>query len=237
MNVATANTFFASVPKAGHRIAENEDAAAAGPGRYAVADGATEGWQSGPWAKILVDAFAAAAPTPASFDAWLAGCRAQFAALHPPEPAAWYAEAKREQGAFATLLGLELRASPRGPAWRAVAVGDCCLFRVSSGTVADCWPVERAEDFGTRPELLATVGACPAPAWFAGRAEPGDRFYLLTDALAEWLYRYPHAWLELDAALGGDFTAWVAELRAAKRIKNDDATALRAVAPVPGGTL
>ena len=46
----------ATVPKSGNRPEENEDATAAAPDalRFAVSDGATEGWESGPWATRLV---------------------------------------------------------------------------------------------------------------------------------------------------------------------------------------
>lgn len=48
-----------SVPKRGSTVAECEDAFACdlARGRFALADGATEGYPSGPWAKMLVDAF------------------------------------------------------------------------------------------------------------------------------------------------------------------------------------
>jgi hypothetical protein len=235
MTVSIHNPIFASVPKLGHAEAENEDAGAWSPGRYAIADGATEGWQAGPWASILAESFAQAAPTPAEFESWLESCRQHYSQRFPAKVTAWYAEAKQQQGAFATLLGLELFGTRRGPGWRAMAVGDCCLFRVSSGTVVERWPVEGLAEFGTRPALLGSTGAFPEPVWYAGQAKPGDLFFLLTDALAEWLFRQPEAWTVLDAALNGDFPAWVNELRRTKQLKNDDITALRVVVPAVGG--
>src|SRR5205085_1984676 len=102
-----------SVPKAGHRPDENEDAHAAAGGRFAVADGASEGWASGPWARALAAAYAAAAPDPDTFPGWLAAARATFEP--PPTASSWYAEAKRAQGAFATLLGVTVESGPLAP--------------------------------------------------------------------------------------------------------------------------
>lgn len=64
----------ATVPKAGSRAEENEDAPAgdAKRVRFALADGATEGWQSGGWARHLVKAYVERPPGPADFDQWLA---------------------------------------------------------------------------------------------------------------------------------------------------------------------
>src|SRR5205085_10779692 len=102
-----------SVPKAGHRPDENEDAHAAAGGRFAVADGASEGWASGPWARALAAAYAATPPDPDTFPGWLAAARATFES--PATGDSWYAEAKQAQGAFATLLGVTIEPAQSGP--------------------------------------------------------------------------------------------------------------------------
>jgi serine/threonine protein phosphatase PrpC len=227
-----------SVPKAGNRPDENEDAHAAAGGRFAVADGASEGWSSGPWARALADAFAAAPPTPDSYPTWLAATRASFSA--PPSGGSWYAEAKQEQGAFATLVGLVVEpAKAAGLRWRAAAVGDSCLFQVRSGNLLARFPVEALDAFTNRPRLLGTAAASgvPEPDWYAGRAEPGDVFYLLTDALAEWFLREAAnggtPWAVLDGVTSGvskattAFAGWVESLRAARAVRNDDCTLMR----------
>lgn len=227
-----------TTPKAGHAPDENEDAAAADLGRAAVADGASEGWQSGPWARAVAAAFVRSSPTPATFADWLTAVRSDAAPVAgaPGPPRSWYAEAKAEQGAFATLLGVTFEDAPAdGVKWRAVAVGDSCLFQVRGGALVARFPIESAADFSNRPGLIGSKPAAggPDPAWFAGRAEPGDRFYLLTDALAEWFLRSAAAggspWAELDRVTAGDaagFAAWVQALRDARAARNDDATAV-----------
>jgi serine/threonine protein phosphatase PrpC len=179
----------ASVAKPGSRTAENEDATAADPKRvrFAVADGATEGWQSGGWAAHLASAYIRRPPSPADFDDWLAVARREWT---PPATrgAVWYTEVKTEQGSFATLLGLEFRQaqSPPGLAWKAVAVGDSCLLILRKGRFEVTFPISSVTEFGNTPPLVPSSPErkCPAPEWLAGRAEPGDLFLLVTDAVA-----------------------------------------------------
>ena len=184
----------ASVPKPGHRPDESEDAAAGDPAkmRFAVADGAAEGWLSGKWAAHLAAAFVRRPPTPADFPRWLAAVRKAWTPPEADGPVAWYAEQKREQGAFSTLLGVEFRRPRRTPglAWRAVAVGDSCLIVLRGGRVELSWPVASADGFGNRPPLVPSSAArCPKPEWLAGRVEPGDVFLLATDAAAAAVLR------------------------------------------------
>src|SRR5215831_16614022 len=101
----------ATLPKAGNRPEENEDAVAAAPDelRFAVADGASESWESGPWAARLAAAFVRCPPTPADFARWLADARdwsPPLASAAGPVP--WYAAVKQQQGSFAALAGLDL---------------------------------------------------------------------------------------------------------------------------------
>jgi len=104
--------------------------AEAWPVRAAVADGATESAFAGAWAERLACGVVEEdATTPEALrravPAWQAAWRDAVRERAAGRP--WYVEAKAEEGAFATLLGLSLRA---GGQWRAVGVGDCCLFRV-----------------------------------------------------------------------------------------------------------
>jgi len=220
-----------SVAKAGCGPAENEDALAVEAGRAAVCDGASEGWGSGLWARHLAEALVSAAVAPPNFAEWLDAVRQSFT----PAPAvSWYAEAKLAVGAFSTLLGVAFSPVPGGGLkFHAVAVGDTGLFHVRADKLLAGFPVETASEFGNRPALVGSgPGAGVEPAWFAGRAESGDRFYLLTDALAEWFLRSVEAgtapWQVLDAVSNAaEFENWVQSQRANKHLKNDDTTLVR----------
>ncbi len=229
-----------TVPKAGNTDAQNEDAAVVTQKlrRAAVADGASEGWQSGPWATVLATAYAQLPPEPTTFAGWVAAARE-----HAPrsESKSWYAEAKQAQGSFATLVGVTFEPTKdSGIKWRALAVGDACLFHLRGAKLLAKFPVEAVEDFSNRPRLIGSADTAPLeePEWFAGRAELGDVFYLLTDALAEWFLRTREAngtpWTELDSVTRSSlqpttFAYWIKSLRDAKMIRNDDCTALRIV--------
>src|SRR6202790_423862 len=121
------------LPKHGNSEDEDEDAWAADPdrGRFAIADGASESSFAGRWAQLLTEAFLAA-PRPSDLPEWLAEPQRRWSAEVLGVELPWYAEMKREQGAFATFLGLGVLrpTAERAGKWRAVAVGDSCLIRV-----------------------------------------------------------------------------------------------------------
>ncbi len=224
------------LPKRGHAPDQCEDAWAADPsaGRFAVADGASECAFAPLWARLLTAAFVAAA-RPGDVAAWLGEPRRLWRDEVGELVLPWYGEAKREEGAFATLIGLELcpASGDRPAAWTAVAVGDSCLIRVRQRQVR-AFPVSRAEDFGDRPALLASRGG-PAPeVWrCAGTFRDGDRLLLMTDALAQWFLAEWEGgglpWEELDLLVGapeGLFAAWVAGLRSRGALRDDDVTLL-----------
>jgi hypothetical protein len=234
--------------KVGHRPDENEDAVAAAPTalRFALADGASEGWNSRSWADHLARAFVRRPPSPANYPDWLAEARAGWA---PPEPAgqvAWYAEAKRTQGAHATLVGVSLTPRPadRAWVWRAVGVGDSCLFQVRGGDLLVSFPLSAPHEFDHTPRLVSSAASGPAvePEWLAGRAEPGDLLVLASDAVAAWLLTADRSgagvWRRVAEALGaGEPSARAAGLSSmaadAQACRNDDATLLAVLTPPP----
>jgi len=232
--------------KRGNAPAEYEDAFAADParGRFAVADGATESSFAAPWAKLLVEGFTTALEGKPWHELdWLTPWRQRWVAEVDGLPLPWYAEDKREQGAYATLLGAAFRnpetENERGD-WRALAVGDSCLFRLRSGRLRASFPMKRAADFGNTPGLLGSRGRpadTPQQAikLARGRWRPGDRFVLMTDALAEWMLRQTEQEHrptdDIDKLLAESspqdaFAAWIEERRDKQNLKNDDVTLL-----------
>ena len=169
------------LPKRGNTEDEYEDAWAVDParGRFAVADGASETSFAGRWAQLLTEAFLAA-DDPRAVVEWLAAPRRLWAAEVMGLELPWYAEMKREQGAFATFLGVQVRLpAPKRPGkWRAVAVGDSCVIRVRKSGQIGSFPIGKSADFGNQPRLIGSRGGaapsrttppapcCPATACF-----------------------------------------------------------------------
>jgi hypothetical protein len=226
-----------TLPKRGHSSAEYEDAVAANEelGRFAIADGAAESSFASLWAHLLVTEFVNdPAGELAPWLTWLPPLQQRWAAAVGTAALPWYAEIKVQQGAFATFLGVaayELR-------WQAVAVGDSCLFQTRGGRLHHAFPLVSSHEFGTNPWLVGSRG-CDAESvekrtrrveadW-----QPGDRLWLMTDALAKWFLEQVEVggrpWEELDRLLlapapQSAFADWVTALRDAGRLRNDDVT-------------
>jgi hypothetical protein len=143
---------------------------------------------------------------------------------------AWYSERKAQAGAFSSLLGVTIE----GDRWRALAVGDSCLFVVRAGKVLRAFPLERAEQFSNRPSLLSSVARANAGVWseiavVEGDVLSNDRLLLMTDALAQWFLveaemgRRPWAALA-KVTTPEQFTAFIDCLRAGGALRNDDVT-------------
>ena len=259
-----------SLPRAGNSPEEYEDAfrvaipdhgeAPDAPAALAaVADGASESAFAREWAHALVEGFVSRPPvvrglSEDSLRAWLAEPRERWRGQVPWDRLPWHGEAKARRGAFATLLALAFEAVPgHCPrlCWRALAVGDSCLFIVRDGRLAVSFPLEDPAEFGNAPALVSSNPARAAPAWADvgrrdGECEPGDLFILASDALSCWMLERDAAgerpWEALAALAQPDWEAWVDGQRRAGLMRNDDTTlvALEVVrtgvdgAPCPG---
>ena len=231
-----------TLAKAGHRPEENEDAIAVAPERlrFAIADGATEGWESGRWARQLALSYARSGCSPVDFADWLAQARRGWRPRSVAGSAAWYAQEKQDQGSYATLLGVELRRpSENGQrwGWKAVAVGDSCLLHVRDGSVKLSFPLTGREQFGDRPPLVPcrAEAGCPEPEWLAGHAGPGDLLLLASDGVASQLFDFATLPTALEAARGAldardkaPVLNWLRELQT--RV-NDDVSVIAILIP------
>ena len=228
-----------SLPKPGLADSENEDAhgAAAELGRFAVADGASEGWRSQPWAKELVAAFMLEPPEPGTYSDWLIQVRKRFQGTTQSEvtPLSWYAATKQEEGAFATFVGLSLAQTSTGRIrWKGCAVGDACLLHLRNGQAITRFPLQSAAEFDNQPALIGSNNSATflEPAWHAGLAEPGDWLLLASDALAAYLYLLLEQEQnlrpiveELMASSGcGTFDRMIRSSQSQQLMRNDDAT-------------
>ncbi len=228
-----------SVPKRGYTAEECEDAwaAAAAAGRFAVSDGASESAFAGLWARLLVEGFLKA-KRPRDMAGWLGEARRQWSAAVMGLELPWYAEMKRAEGSYATLLGLHMRPARgnRPGRWRAVAVGDSCLVRVRADGAVRAFPLKGSAEFDNQPRLIRSRGEMPEGTRYAsGSLAPGDRLLLMTDALAQWFLRTCEdggcPWEEIAGLFGAEtaeaaFAAWVEDRRSGGALRDDDVTLL-----------
>ena len=240
------------LPKSGNSPAEYEDASlvvypqrmgASGrrTARAAMSDGASESAFAREWANVLVDAFVSRPPdmcglTEHSMSDWLASAQEEWDAGVPWDRIPWHGEAKARAGAFATLLGLTVAVrsgSSQRLSWRAVAVGDSCLFVVRDDRLWLSFPLEDAAQFDNSPTLVCSNPDNVGDLWenvhrTGGDCVAGDSFILASDALACWFLdrsaEGEKPWetlLSLDASGWG---TWVEEQRRAGAMRNDDTT-------------
>jgi hypothetical protein len=225
--------------------------------RAAVADGASDSSFAGIWARLLVRAYGdgrldgddrpgddrpgEGRPGAESLSDALEPLRHSWRSQVGSKSLPWYAEEKLRRGAFATLVGVDIQdQAPRLSAtrrWRALALGDSCLAQRLGQDLLACFPLDHSSAFTTTPYLLASDASrnqdlAEYLCRWEGDWEPGDSFYLMTDALAWWFLREHEAgqqpwsqWPEPEPS--EQFGAWVQDLRDSGRMRNDDVTLLR----------
>src|SRR5665213_1762937 len=153
--------------------------------RFAVADGATETSFSGIWAKQLVRAFCKGLLDGPDLSEHLFSLREHWHTIVSRKLLPWYAEEKVRSGAFAALVGLilEEKDSRKGSGnWRAMALGDSCIFQLRNTRILECFPMKQSEDFNNSPLLLPSkiiagepeLGELPM---VSGSWLSGDTFY------------------------------------------------------------
>jgi hypothetical protein len=192
----------------------------------------------------LADGFVASGERRTTVD-WLTPLQERWAQQVDPLTLDWFGEEKRLAGAYATFLGLSLKKPPDGSSegrWKAMAVGDACIFQVRGGSLTTAFPMSASADFGNRPALLCSRSGASEQAerWSRaqekiGKWQPGDRFLLMTDALAQWFLRRAEAhgkpWDTLQQRLADSnataaLTNYIKELRRIGGLVNDDVTLL-----------
>jgi hypothetical protein len=142
-------------------------------------------------------------------------------------------------GAFSSILGLSLYAKDGSVSWHATAIGDSCLFHVRGDNLITAFPLIDSHAFNNRPYLLSSNTSSTATMRehrldFAGVAQMGDTFFLMTDALAHWFLSehekggQPSTRLQCSQSFDGKpFETWIGHLRETKILRNDDVTLLR----------
>jgi len=228
----------------GHSPEEYEDAFAgdAAAGRFAVADGATESCFAGLWARLLVEEFVRnAAWDPDRWPTGVSELQERWKAEVYSRELPWYAEVGARRGAFATFLGVALSVDDEESFhWRAVAVGDSCLFHTRGAELLKAFPIGRSEEFDNLPDLLGSRTPLEEiredrTLWSDGIGQPGDRLWLMTDALAHWCLATFEAggnpWEEMESLHPSsefevNFERWIEDRREKRGLRNDDVTLL-----------
>lgn len=241
--------------KEGNTDAEYEDAfAGARAGEpeatefaVAVADGASSSVFARQWARLLADDFAAAPLDPARAWERVAALGKRWRDQVASDTLPWYAQEKLAEGSHAALLVVAWDLTRR--AWSASALGDTCLFVLRRDRLTHAFPVARAVDFDNTPALVPTETARRAPAsrpsflTAGGVLRAGDRFLLMTDAIAAWFLARVESghrpWEELPPTQE-TLLPWLETLRETGRMRNDDVTVIEVRAavkpPAPSGS-
>jgi hypothetical protein len=151
----------------------------------------------------------------------------------------YHAQRRVLQGTAATLLGLVF--SDAAPAdeqacaalcWKAIAVGDTCLFQVRADRLHRAFPLAQAGQFNNTPQLLYSKRSRNeqlVPAHAEGDWLADDVMLLATDALACWILHETEAerqpWRILCALTEqAEFEVLIDRLRRSNQLENDDTT-------------
>ena len=224
------------VQKAGNEIAECEDiwdyAKRNLVVSIALSDGATESSFAREWAREIVTNFVNRQlpwqELYAFASQWLLPLQMNWRQWLAQQNLSWFAKRKAGEGAFATFVSLEVFTDL---SWKALAVGDSCLFIVRDHNLHTSFPLKNSQAFNYSPRLIGTntKAANIRVLQIHGVANPGDRFYLATDAIACWIFKQIESnldpWVKLDEINSQDmFANWVTKLRDRHEIVNDDTT-------------
>ncbi len=240
------------LPKSGHELAECEDVIGMNPPalRYAIADGATEAFDSQTWAQRLVQSWVheeRPALTVEDFGTWAAEqgewLHSSWSGLH----LSWYSQEKSLGGSFAAFVGLQFDLTNGSPRWNTIALGDSCLVHCRGDAISHALPIADYQHFNATPLLVPSLCSLQETALShtvvgSGTVEPGDVFLLLSDAAAAWYLmmraRQDPARAEFEALLAAgrdeDLARFFHEERTAGRIKDDDIAVIRIVPGLDG---
>ncbi|MBE9185642.1 protein phosphatase 2C domain-containing protein [Microcoleus sp. LEGE 07076] len=241
MNLRCQDVFC--ITKGGNSSEECEDAYecsslnSQSPWYCAVSDGATESSFSKEWASKLVKSFVSKPfDSPEEISDWLEPLQQDWSNWLSQKDLPWFAKRKAAQGSYATLLGLKIEQNTgdREFKWQSIAVGDSCLFVVHSESLLSCFPLGQSSDLNSTPDLVGTFPQdnntlTKSVKVTMGNAQSETHFYLVTDALAGWIFKTleseKNPWQILDNInTQKEFIGWLDDLRVSREIRNDDTT-------------
>ncbi|RIJ85175.1 hypothetical protein RSP822_17205 [Ralstonia solanacearum] len=229
--------FQATVPKNVDEPERNEDAIYFDEGRgvFAMADGASESFDSRAWARRLASRFV---EQPAINPEWVNAVRESYDLAWDYNSLTWSEQAAFDRGSFATLLGCEWRTDTAELA--IFAVGDSVVLQLENAKIARSFPYTTAQEFDRHPLLLSTraeanefvhaesFNKSSKTVW---PLSEGSVVLLMTDALGQWLLSDQEpVGSRLDMLLAADteaaFTELVLSQRRERALRLDDTSLL-----------
>lgn len=198
------------IPKPGEGIEDCQDSLMADPDRlcFALSDGVSRSFLPGLWSRMLVEYLKSISIFDTKFennhiDEWfdpllkLWDCKVQQHFGKPLEQLPYYVRNNLQKPAYATLAVLELRPKVESGEildWKAIAIGDTCVFHFREDRLLKVVPAINSTEFSNYPvvipckknELEQRLADYEIPT-YSGEAFWNDRFYLATDALAKWI--------------------------------------------------
>lgn len=237
---------FICCEKAGNSESENEDAYLIPSQKgieeeiilkFAVSDGATESSFSKEWADLLVSYYKDFSFEETAFENTIQLARKSWQEKIDKIELPWYAQQKAESGAYSSFLGLTVDLEKHS--WKGIAIGDSNLFLIRGDEIIKSFPLEKSEQFGSTPYLLASLQTQNVEVNSFLKKDNGeiikdDILILGTDAICSWMLteyeKQNKPWHSLKNLLAGngysllDFKNWLNNKRNEKEIKNDDTT-------------
>lgn len=244
-----------TVSKYGNRPDENEDAfwpdwrnktlPDLRKFRCAIADGATSTSFSSLWANLLVRCTTKLSIS--KFKATVKASQKRWIKEIQKIDLPWHAEEKVKEGSYATLVRFSVYQSQlySHGFWKAVCVGDSCLFQIRKNKLLSVIPLNSSEEFKKNPTLISSLPKKNSlildvqnRLYFSGQWMTGDEFFMMTDALANWFLKTYEK--DRNLLFGNvdnvgftqisnqeKFESWVDRSRMDQLIKNDDTTFVR----------
>ncbi|MDE0088374.1 MAG: hypothetical protein OXU23_21810 [Candidatus Poribacteria bacterium] len=195
------NKFIA--PKEGETLTDCQDAIELNEdkSRYAVADGATRSFYPKMWAELLVKDFCEETTLSLkkeNWNEWIESLQQKWlkqvvATVRETKRFMSIDRLSRSESAASTFVGLEIDKTKAE--WKAMIIGDSCLFHIATSELKESYLIKKSEDFTNRPESFASFAkdSLCEPTFVTGQTNPGDIFILATDALAKWIIQHEEA--------------------------------------------
>jgi len=124
--------------------------------RCTVADGATQTSFSSLWSRILVREIGKQPYR--KIENAISTAQLKWDKIISQKELPWHAVEKVKQGAYSTFLWFECHPAinQHYGIWKAVALGDTCIFQIRGNKIVSSFPITEASDFGNNPYALSS---------------------------------------------------------------------------------